>query len=104
MHIIVIHKDYAPVQVACGLVRLTNLLGLMSVFWKGEVPIFHLIYGSDMVAFNYDVLKTDVKTATRSSLEILLMQHRVTYHEPQHPYLSFYLNHGLCDVFGITLL
>ena len=62
MHIIVTHKDYAPVQVACGLVRLTNLLGLMSVFWKGEVPIFNLISGSDMVAFNYDVLKSDKTT------------------------------------------
>ena len=36
-----IHKDYAPMQVACAFVRLTNLLGLMSVFWKGVLPYPH---------------------------------------------------------------
>ena len=59
-----------------------------------------------MVAFNYDVLRTDnnnpvfihVRNATRGYLEMLLVQHTVNSHKPQHPRFSLYLNHGMCKL------
>ena len=43
-------------QVACAFVRLTNLLGLMSVFWEGVFPILTEFFGSDLAVFNNDLL------------------------------------------------
>ena len=34
----------------------TNLLGLMSVFWEGVFPILTEFFGSYLAVFNYDLL------------------------------------------------
>ena len=80
--------------------------------WNAKMKIpAHLVllsqFNNNLCNF-FDVLKIDkkkpvfirVKIATRRYMEILLVQHRVTAHEPQYPYFSFHLNHGLCEVLG----